>query len=187
VALHATSLTTNALYYFPPGALRYRFVVAGERSRAQDDDTADATRALREMIEAGRLTKAAPVKEGDKTVTRVIEQEGPIAYAETTTLGVISDEDANRCLLPATDEREEQTRNVLNATAAAAAGRGRPDLDRVRAVHHAAQRMVPRADVVIPFAEHVAALYPAGRVDARRSYRHVLSLVKAVALHPGGR
>jgi hypothetical protein len=182
VVLHATSLTANALYYFPPVTLRHRFVVAGERSRAQDDERADATRALREMIEAGRLTKAVPAKESDRIVTRVIEQDGPIAYAETTTLGVLFDEDANRCLLVSTDEREEQTRQILAATAAAAAGGERPGCDRLRAVHHAAQRMVPRADVVIPFAGHVADLYPTGRLDARRSYRHVLTLVKAVAL-----
>jgi hypothetical protein len=33
VVLRATSLTPNALYYFPPGHLRHRFVLAGERSR----------------------------------------------------------------------------------------------------------------------------------------------------------
>jgi hypothetical protein len=38
VLLRATSLTSQALYYFPPGSLRHRFVVAGERSRVQNDD-----------------------------------------------------------------------------------------------------------------------------------------------------
>jgi hypothetical protein len=182
VVLYATSLTTNALYYFEPGTLRHRWIVAGERSRVEDDDKAETTRALREMIEAGRLTKAVATKENDKIVTKVIEQEGPIAFVETTTLTTVFDEDANRCLLLGTDERQEQTRRILDATAAAAAGRGKPDLDRARAVHHAAQHMIPRADVVIPFAGEVAALYPVRQLDARRHFRHLLALVKASAL-----
>ena len=182
VVLRATSLTTNALYYFPPGTLRHRFIVAGERSRLEDDDRAEATRALREMIESGRLSKAVPVKEHDRMTTQVIEQEGPIAYVETTSLGQLFDEDANRCLLLATDEQEAQTRRILTATAAAATGRDRPDLERVRAIHYAVQRMLPRCAVVIPFADEVGALYPTERLDARRSFRHLLNLVSASAL-----
>jgi hypothetical protein len=183
VVLAATSLTTNALYYFKPGTLRHRWIVAGERSRIEDDDRAEATRALREMIESGRLSKAVPVKQNDGHITtELVEQEGPISFIETTTLGNIFEEDANRCLLISTDECEEQTERILKATAATAAGHQRPDLERLRAVHHAIQRMLPRCDVTIPFAEHIAALYPIDRLDARRSFRHLLVLVKASAL-----
>ncbi|MCI0701617.1 MAG: hypothetical protein L0241_11095 [Planctomycetia bacterium] len=182
VVLFATSITTNALYYFPPGALRHRLVIGGERSRLEDDDRAEATRALREMIESARLSKAVPVKEHDTITTKVIEQQGPISFIETTTLGAIFDEDANRCLLLATNEQEEQTRRILDATAAAAAGRSRPDLERRRDVHFALQRMLPRCEVLIPFAEQISALYPTDRLDARRSFRHLLQLVRASAL-----
>jgi hypothetical protein len=37
--------------------LQHRFIVAGERSRLQNDETAEATRALRELLSAGRLVK----------------------------------------------------------------------------------------------------------------------------------
>ena len=57
----ATSLTPNALYYKEPGSLIHRFVVAGERSRIQDDVHAEATRALREMQASGELTKTVTV------------------------------------------------------------------------------------------------------------------------------
>jgi hypothetical protein len=43
------------------------------------------------------------VKEGDQLVTRLIEQDGPIAYVESTTVARIDDEDANRCWLLASD------------------------------------------------------------------------------------
>jgi hypothetical protein len=181
VALHATSLTTNSLYYFPPGTLRHRFVVAGERSRIEHDEQAEATRALREMLETGKLSKAVTVKEQDRLVTRLIEQEGPIAYVETTTLTAVFDEDANRCLLLNTDESAEQTQRIITATAVAAEGSS-SDTDRVCAIHHALQRMIPRVDVIIPFASAVAKHYPAQRLEGRRDFRHLLQLVKASAL-----
>ena len=182
VVLNATSLTTNALYYFESGTLRHRWVVAGERSRREDDETAEATRALREMIEAGKLAKAVPVKVGEWIVTQLIEQPGPIAYTETTTLGEVFEEDQNRCLILSTDEGDGQTRLVLEATALAAAGRSSPDAERVRQRHYAVQRMIPQVDVVIPFAGAVAEHYPRGRVECRREFRHLLQLVKASAL-----
>ena len=182
VLVPATSLTQNALFYFQAGALRHRWIVAGERSRAEDDEQAEATRALREMIETGRLSKAVPTKEDERIVTRVIEQEGPIAYVETTTLRRIFEEDANRCLIFSTDERSDQTRRILAVTAAQAAGQGRPDLDRVWAVHHAVQRMLPRVDVIVSFGDAVAAMFPVARVESRRSFRHLMQIVKATAL-----
>lgn len=183
VIMNATSLTTNALYYFPEGTLRHRLIVAGERSRIEDDDRAEATRALREMIEAGRLSKAVAMKNvGGKIETTLIEQQGPISLVETTTLGNIFEEDANRCLLLATDESTDQTARVLEATARAAAKRPAADSARRQAVHYTLHRILPRCDVKIPFAEHVSALYPSGQLDARRSFRHLLGLVKASAL-----
>jgi hypothetical protein len=182
IVLRATSLTPNALYYFPPGELRHRWVLAGERSRISNDEAAEATRALREMIEAGKLSKGLPIKEGDRIVTRMINQDGPIAYTESTTAADIDEEDANRTLRVNTDESENQTRRILHATASAASGQTRHDVDCMLAVHHAVQRMIPRVDVVIPFADAIAGLYPTARLENRRDFRHLLQLVKAVGL-----
>ncbi|MBP3957171.1 hypothetical protein J8F10_18060 [Gemmata sp. G18] len=182
VTLRATDLSPNALYYFKPGELRHRWVVAGERSRIEDDERAEATRALREMISAGRLSKAVAMKEGDGICSRVIVQEGPIAFTETTTLEDIFAEDANRCLVFSTDERDEQTRRILDATAARAAGHPRRDPARLRAVHHALQRMLPRAEVVVPFAPDLSALLPATRVEERRDLPKLIRFVQAAAL-----
>lgn len=182
VVLRATRLTTNALYHFRPGTLRHRMIVAGERSRLTNDDAAEATRALREMIESGRLSKAIPMKEGDRFVTHQIEQDGPIAYLESTTAARIDEEDANRCLLLTTDETENQTRRIIKATATAAAGQGCDDVTRICEVHHAIQRMIPRVDVIVPFAEAISEHYPTARLESRRDFRHLLQLVKAIAL-----
>jgi hypothetical protein len=84
----------------------------------------------------------------------------------------------------ATDEREVQTAAVLAAAADRFVGRaeGAAVVDRVRAVHHALQRMIPMAGVVIPYAGRVSARFNRRRVEARRAFNHLMELTQAVAL-----
>lgn len=181
--LRATDLTANALYYLRPGSLRHRFVVAGERKRAEDDDTAEGTRALREMLTSGRLAKAAPIRRPDGSMTtELIQQDGPIAYVETTSLMKVFDEDANRCLLLTTDETPEQTREILSMLGARYAGARLADEGRIVARHHALQRLLERRLVVVPYGDRLSALFDARRVEVRRVFRHVMGLVQASAL-----
>jgi hypothetical protein len=181
--IHATQMTPQALFHMRPGSLRHRWIVAGERSRKEDDDTAEATRALREMLASGRLSKLMPVKVGNDLETVPIYQEGPIAYVESTTLSTVFDEDENRCLSLFTDEREEQTQRILERLGEDHAGGAQPDAsDRLVSVHHAMQRMLRRREVVIPYAPRLAELIPARRVEARRAFPHLLSMIQAGAL-----
>ncbi len=97
--LLATQMTSQALYHMPSGSLIHRVIVSGERSRVENDDSAEASRALREMISSGRLSKLMLVKFGGQIVTKLIEQDGPIAFVESTTLAKVFNEDANRSLM----------------------------------------------------------------------------------------
>jgi hypothetical protein len=180
--IHATSMTAQSLYYFEAGALQHKFIIAGERSRREDDETAEATRALREMIGSGRLTKLVPMKEGGRIVTQRIEQPGPIAYIETTTLTKIFDEDANRCLLLSADEREQQTRIIVNRIAATYARPATATMEMTVQRHHAAQRMIQQRPVSIPFADRIAEGFNCERVEARRAIGHLLSMIEASAV-----
>jgi len=139
----------------PPDSLRHKFIVAGERSRKDDDAVAEATRTLREMISSGRLSKLMPVKVGIELQTVTIEQEGPIAYVESTTMSKVFGEDENRCISLFTDERNEQTRRVMERLARGYAGVG-IDIDnnanRVTTINHAVQRLLLRKEVLVPFA-----------------------------------
>ncbi|CAG0989378.1 hypothetical protein PHYC_02202 [Phycisphaerales bacterium] len=178
----ATHLTANALYYTPYGALMHTWVAAGERSRREDDDQADATRALREMISAGELTKALPIKMPDGTFsTLLIHQPGPIGYVESTTNTNVFDEDANRMMPLSTDESPEQTARVVHAIAAAAQ-RESGDSARVVMLHQTVQRLLRRVRVRVPFAMAIAAAIPTSRPEARRSVGFILGMVRAVAL-----
>jgi hypothetical protein len=181
--LIATQITPQALFHMTPGVLRHRLVIAGERSRRDDDETAEATRALREMISAGRLSKLMPVKFGHDLQTVLIEQEGPIAYVESTTLTAVFEEDENRCISVCTDERPEQTRRVLTRAASDYAGvASAGDAGRVAQVHHTLQRLLARREVAVPYAPRLAELLPEERVEARRAFPHLVSLIQASAL-----
>jgi len=183
VVIHATQMTPQALFHMKPGSLRHRFIVAGERSRAENDDTADATRALREMISSGWLTKLMPMKVRGEIQTVTIDQEGPIAYVESTTLSNIFDEDRNRCILLTTDEQQVQTRRIIDKSPEAQSGvvsqnTTDPTLDR----HHALQRVLQECAVVAPFAGRLGELVTHKRVEARRAFPQLMSMVQASAL-----
>lgn len=180
----ATQMTPQALFHARPGSLSHRWVVAGERSRVENDDKAEATRALREMLSAGRLTKMMPSKVDGEIVTVTIEQEGPIAFVESTTSARVFEEDANRCIMLSTDERRSQTRTIMRRLALHASGKVQSDGPRAIARHHALQRLLERRTIVIPFAERLADLLEvfADRVECRRAYPMLLALVQASAL-----
>jgi hypothetical protein len=134
------------------------------------------------MQSSGRLTKAVPQKVDGKIKTELIEQEGPIAYIETTTLTRIFDEDLNRCLLLAADEREEQTRNVVRRLAQGYSGSIRSNTEAIIQRHHAMQRMLQQRIVSVPYAEQLAEKFPVERVESRRAYPHLIAMIQACAL-----
>jgi hypothetical protein len=180
--VRSTSMTAQALYYLPPGDLCHKWIVSGERSRREDDDTAEATRALREMIGSGKLTKMVPVKEDGKMVTQRIEQPGPIAFTESTTLTKVFDEDQNRCLLLSADERPEQTRAVISRLAATYGGEDALNTEAVIQRHHALQRMLQQRPIHIPFAAQIGEVFPHEQVEARRAFGHFMGTIQALAL-----
>lgn len=182
--LKAHRMTPQALVHLPTGTLIHRFVVAGERSRKQDDDTADATRALREMLSDGKLTKLMPTRvAGGRIETVHYEQAGPIAYVESTTLQNILDEDRNRCLVLTTDETPTQTARTVSSMAERKQNRvDDARLARVIARHHAAQRLLCKCSVRVPFAVKLAEAFPCDRTDARRMFSQLLSLIEAVTV-----
>ena len=134
------------------------------------------------MLESQVLRKLVTITTDGVPETITIVQRGPIAFIESTTNADIFEEDRNRCLSLYTDESPEQTRAILQLTARRAAGELGGDVSRVVTVHHAVQRLIPRCDVIIPFAMEIEREYPDHRVDARRAFRHLLQTVKAVAL-----
>lgn len=135
------------------------------------------------MLSAGRLSKLMPMKvDGGRIETVLVEQDGPIAYVESTTLSKVFDEDENRSLMLQTDEREEQTRRIITRLAERhSTARSRDDTP-VKLRHHAIQRMLPSAEVVIPYAERLGEKFECRRVEARRAFPQLLTMIQAVTL-----
>ena len=181
--IYATQMTPQALFHMKPGSLCHRFIVAGERSKLQNDEASEATRALREMLSAGRLVKLMPIKVNGEIQTMSIEQDGPISYVESTTLTKIMVEDANRCVLLNTDERSKQTRKIIEQTAAFYSGKALGgQVEQVILRHHAAQRMLKPYTVVIPYAKDLGVMFDDKRVETRRAFPQLMSLIQASAL-----
>lgn len=181
--IDAKQITPQALFYMEPGSLVHKFIVAGERSRLENDESAEATRALREMMSSGKLSKLVTIKDGGAMKSAQIEQDGPIAFIESTSLSRVFDEDANRCISLHTDERSAQTKRILRATAVGyMGGRSQVTINEIVQRHHAAQRMLEQLEVRIPFAEQLASLLSSERVEARRAIGHLLSMICSIAL-----
>jgi hypothetical protein len=182
--IRATQITAQAFFHMEPGSLKHRLIVAGERSRQEDDETAEKTRALRELQASGRLSKLIALKgPGGQIVTKHIEQEGPIAFVETTSLTKVFGEDANRCLTLFTDERPEQTKTIIRTLAARYQGIVvSRETDKILQRHHALQRLLEPLPVIIPYAERLGELLDHNRVEMRRGFPQVMSMVQTIAL-----
>ena len=181
----ATTMTPQALYHMWPGELKNRWARGGERSRVENDEKAEATKALREMQASGKLSKLMPVKVGGEIRSVLIEQEGPIAFSESTTRNKVFDEDANRCVALHTDETKEQTERIIRSIAAGCAGNGTGNGAAAEAVsqrHWAPQRLLSPCEVVIPYADALAGLLRCEQVEMRRGVTQVFSTVRALAL-----
>ncbi len=182
----AHRITPTALSYLPKGSLIHRAVIAGERSRKQDDDQAEATRALREMISDGilRIMVTGKDETGNMT-THHIEQPGPIAYAESTTLGMseIFNEDKTRFILLCCDESENQNKKIIERLATESQSpMKQQEIESIISLHHTAQRLLKPYNIIIPFANQLINCLPVHRPECRRAFGHLLSLIKAVSL-----
>lgn len=182
----ATQMSKMALAYLPPGALYHKWIVAGERSRVQDDDRAEATRLLRELLQAGRLVIRSAQRADQGVETKTFVQDGPVSYTESTTLEDVFEEDGNRTLALRTDDSRAQTELVVRRQAERAADGEPPDAAPTRAVHRAVQLLLQEqfagVDVRVPFAPRIAERFDCARVDARRHFGHLINLTRVVAL-----
>jgi hypothetical protein len=176
----AMSITPQSLYYGEAGWLAHKVVLGGERSHQEDDAQRDRTAAIRQMLSHGFITKLTVVQ----TETVHIRQQGPISYSETTTKDSIFKEDGNRCIQINTNAGSKLTGMVLQARAAKyLPGPNSPDdvAGGAKRRHHEFQRALQRVDVRIPFAEGLASAMPKNRIEARRVFGHVLSLIEVIA------
>lgn len=177
--IQLSNLTSQALYYLPPDALRHKTLAICE-----DQGLAEAAYALKLLQSDGRLTHATVAKGADgRTVTQFHCVDGPVQLFLTSTSQAIDEELLNRCLGLAVDESREQTRAIQQRQRLLLSRSGLENQRRIsgiQALHRNAQRLIRPLvvtndlDTTLPF--------PCERTRHRRDHAKYLSLIQAIAL-----
>lgn len=176
--------SAKSFYYLPPGSLSHRWVIQGEQARVMSEEGEDVKRCLREMLSAGRISRAVTIADKGQIKTKVFVQAGPVAYSDTTTLTNLFVEDLNRVIRLHPDESERQTDLVLQRLAMAAVAPTRPIDDNWPQVqrHHALQRMLRPLMVAVPYAQFLAQRLSTSNLEMRRAFPLLLGGIQASAL-----
>ena len=177
--IQLSNLTSQALYYLPPDALRHKTLAICE-----DQGLAEAAYALKLLQSDGRLTHATVAKAVDgRAVTQLHCVEGPVQLFLTSTSQTIDEELLNRCLVLAVDESREQTHAIQQLQRLLQSRSGlekRRAASGLQALHRNAQRLLRPLvvtndlDATLPF--------PCERTRHRRDHAKYLSLIQAIAL-----
>lgn len=174
-----SALTGQALFYMEKDALKHKLL-----SVAEDGGMNDAAYSLKNLITDKKLRKATPGKDPQtgKMVTQVYEADGPTAVLISSTAAEIEPELKNRCLVLTLNEDKEQTETILRLQRFAQTLEGKKEKKRreaIRALHHNAQRLLRRVEVVNRFAPLLR--FSAEQSRLRRDQMKYLVLMNAIA------
>jgi len=175
---HLTDLTPKALYYGSPD-LSHRVIVLDEMD-VKARGLATDLKMLRMMHTKGWCEIEAP--NGRTSARRRVT--GPVAVVQTTVATSFDVQDQSRHLVIELEDSPRRAESALTAMAEQFAGRG--DSQQVRQIaetHQCIHRLLPAgAEIVVPFAPVLADRMPMDSMVVLRTFRTLISLVKASAL-----
>jgi DNA primase catalytic core len=175
-----SALTGQALFYMEGKNLKHKVL-----SIAEDGGLQKAAYALKSLITDKRLSIAAPGKDPEtgKLITQTYEVEGPTAVFYTTTAAEVEIELKNRCVVLTLNEDKAQTEAILKLQRHAQTLEGKKEKsrrERIRLLHHNAQRLLRPLTVVNPYAAHLR--FSSSQSRLRRDQMKYLTLMNALAL-----
>ena len=182
-----SQITAKALLYLPPGSIKHRLIIAGERTHETKDSLGEGTQIMRELLSEGRATQfSVDGGEGGRVgVERVVE--GPIGFIQSTTSEHIFAEDLSRMypvwLAPTDDDRKAIATSMLRQ--AQGLEGSTEEAAQTVAVHHCFQRMLKQCEVVLPqtdSAEQLRNVWAASDIDHSRKTGSLIELVKSITL-----
>lgn len=177
--LRLSNLSGQSLYYLHSGDIRHKILAVSE-----DEGINQAAYALKLLQSEGKLTHATVTKgENGRMTTERYSVEGPVALFLTTTAAQIDEELANRSLVLSVDESASQTRAIQARQREArslSARQTRFIPDRIKRLHHNAQRLLEPLAVCNPYAARLT--FASDRTRLRRDHQKYLTLIDAVAL-----
>lgn len=176
---YLSRITPAALYHFPKDELVHKLLVIDEAEGLQE-----ALYPLRTFQERRKITLASPTKDPatGELQTRVKEILGPSAVLYATTRARMNREDENRSLPITLLESLDHTRRIhehQKSLYTLSGYDGREGIERVKNLHHNAQRLLEPVRVLIPYLDRV--VFPDVRPETTRDVRRVLALVEVLA------
>ena len=180
-AVRVTRLTGQALFYKDPYSLQQKVLAI-----AEEEGALQAVYSLRTLASDQHLSIAATRTDPNtgKLHTEHYEVYGPVVIVLTTTSPEAFDEETRSRFVQLTmDESIAQTRAILERQRhryTLAGVMEQATAEKVRRLHHNAQRLLRPLKVVNPFMEWLT--YPTERLLFRREQQKYLSLMNAIAL-----
>jgi DNA primase len=174
-----TSLSDNAMYYYPEGALEHSLFLIED----MDGMSEDANYALRELKSKGELSRDIPVKDyKGKLTTQKVKVKGPICFAGCTTREKIYEDNANRCLLLYRNESKAHKEEVMAAQRKASAGKiNELEQQKIKDLFKDVQMLLKPIKVVNPYAEQL--ILPEKVFKPLRTNAHYLKFIEVITFY----
>jgi DNA primase len=174
-----TSLSDNAMYYYPEGALEHSLFLIED----MDGMSEDANYALRELKSKGELSRDIPVKDyKGKLTTQKVHVKGPICFAGCTTREKVYEDNANRCLLLYRNESKAHKEEVMAAQRKASAGKiNELEQQKIKDLFKDVQMLLKPIKVVNPYAE--ALILPEKVFKPLRTNAHYLKFIEVISFY----
>jgi len=171
-------LSPQALGYMEKDFLKRKLLIIEERKGSESADYS-----IRTLQSRQKLTQGVVIKDpaSGRMYTKTYTVEGPIAYLETTTEGMVNPENSTRCFELSLDESKEQTRKVQAQQKSARTLDGmvrRESGGHLIQKHQNAQRLLSGLKVVIPYAPLIE--FPSEWLRTRRDNERFLCLIEAI-------
>jgi len=176
--LNFSFVTSKALVH-RQGDLSHKILYIAEHSGSEGADYS-----IRTLLSEGEISIMLPVKNevtgNFETVEKRIPAKG-LVFVETTTRDRIHAENQTRVFDLYVDESEIQTANILLMQAAQMETESPEVVEEIN-VWRAAQSLLKKWSVHVPYAKELADAFPKDKTRARRDYPRLLSLICAHAL-----
>jgi 5S rRNA maturation endonuclease (ribonuclease M5) len=177
--VNVSSLSDQALNYFPEGGLLHKFLVMGEAVHSEVVD-----HQIREMLSAYELSRLVTIKD-EKTgnmASKMVKRKTIVSMMMSTTDHNINPENASRCFVINTDESKEQTERIHSAQKEKYSlerySEKRNEVPLVIKRHRAAQRLLENSVIVNPFGKFLN--FPKELMRTRRDNDRFIDLIACV-------
>jgi DNA primase len=174
-----TSISDQALNYFPENGLKHKFLSMGEAVHSEVVE-----HQIREMLSSHELSRMVTTKD-EKTgqmVSRSVRSDVIVSTVMSSTNYDLNAENLSRFFVANADESEEQTDRIFHLQRKAHQLKNilekKARVPEVLKVHHAAQRLLEQKVIINPLADYLD--FPKRMMRLRRDHGRFLELISSI-------